>query len=104
MNFSTRQMENRRKANRSYRERRQAQGWKMVQFYLPPDLAVEVRQSIKTRFARYRAKQERTLKPLREFQPLFTRSVQRQQKQGIDSPVRWRLAKGRQEGTPAATR
>lgn len=59
MNYSARQMANRRKANRSYRERRQAQGWKMVQFYLPPDLAVEVRQSIKTRFARYRAKQQK---------------------------------------------
>jgi hypothetical protein len=57
MHYSERQMENRRRANRSYRKRRQEQGWKMVQAYLPPDLAAEVRQSIKTRFLRYRREQ-----------------------------------------------
>src|ERR1035437_7918287 len=61
MNFTPRQMQNRRNARRSYRQRRQAQGWKMVQFYLPPDLAIQIRQSVKTRFARYRAQRQADL-------------------------------------------
>jgi len=58
MRYTPRQMRNRRNARRLYRQRRRAEGWKVVQFYLPSTLAMEVRQAVRTRFARFKAKRQ----------------------------------------------
>ena len=89
MTYSAKQMQNRRDACRRYRERRRAQGWKVVQFFLPPSIVTEVRQCI-GRFA----DRSTAVHSLSTASPK-TRHSTRQY---------WRPAKGRQEGTPAATR
>jgi hypothetical protein len=61
MTYTKRQLENRRKACRDYRERRMAEGWRFVQSFLPPNVASEVLRFKDKRVAEYRAKRLRAV-------------------------------------------
>jgi hypothetical protein len=56
MRYSTRQMLNRSRANRAYRSRRKAQGWKLVQWLLPGSVAAEVLLFKEKQVAEYKAR------------------------------------------------